>query len=39
MGVVNLGSLESRMQNNSFQGLKNYVCDDVEAESGIILCM
>jgi hypothetical protein len=39
MGVVKWGSLESRMQNNSFQGLKNYGCDDVKGESGIILCI
>jgi hypothetical protein len=32
MGVVKWGSLESIMQNISFQGLKIYVCDDVEGE-------
>jgi hypothetical protein len=33
------GSLESRMQNHSFKGPKNYVCDNVKGENGIILCV
>jgi hypothetical protein len=32
-------SLESRMQNHSFEGPKNYVCDNVKGENGIILCV
>ena len=40
MGAATWGSLETRMQNNSFQGHKNYVCyEDVEGESGILLCV
>jgi hypothetical protein len=40
MDAVKWGSLETRMQNISFLGHKNYVCgQDMEDESGIILCM
>jgi hypothetical protein len=38
MGAVKWGSSDSRMQNSSFQGQKNDMCDeDEEGESGIIL--
>jgi len=37
---VKWASSDSRMQNNSFQGHRNDMCyEDVEGESGIILCV
>ena len=33
------GCLESRMQNHSFKGSKNYMCDNVKGANCIILCV